>query len=79
MHHDDIHPILKYPRTPHLRMLHIHFLQTFLQHFNALLQQATVGFQLRFTRPTQANGTTALALQVRPATHQPCGHMPQLC
>ena len=41
-------------------------------------EQAAVGFQLGFTWATQANGTAALALKMRPATNQPRGHVLQL-
>jgi hypothetical protein len=54
-----------------------HFLKPLLDHGNAVTQQATVGFQLGFTRATQAN-TAFLALKVRPAPYQTRRHMTQL-
>jgi hypothetical protein len=46
--------------------------------FDALLQQAAVGFELRFARPAQADGTTALAVEMGPAAHQARRHVAQL-
>ncbi len=62
----------------HLGALHFDLFQSLLQLFDPLLQQAAVGFQLGFTRPAQADGTAALALQVGPAADQPRGHVAQL-
>src|SRR3546814_3692517 len=38
---------------------------------NPLLDQATIHFQLRFTRTAQSDAATALTLQMRPTTAQP--------
>ncbi len=67
-----------HPRTTHLGALHLDLFQPLLQLFDALLQQAAVGFQLGFAGAAQADGATALTLQMRPATHQPRGHVAQL-
>lgn len=42
------------------------------------MQQAAVGFQPGFAGAAQADGATALTLQVRPASYQPRGHVTQL-
>ncbi|MNT01939.1 hypothetical protein D3C72_1364260 [compost metagenome] len=65
-------------RTTHLGALYFDFFQPLLQLFNPLLQQATIGFQLGFTRAAQTDRTTTLALQMGPATHQTGRHMAQL-
>ncbi|MCW0462736.1 hypothetical protein NB717_003804 [Xanthomonas sacchari] len=77
-HHRDPRQLAAHPRTAHLGVLHLDLLQPLLQLLHTLLQQAAIGFQLGFAGAAQADRTTALALQVGPAAHQPGGHVPQL-
>ena len=48
------------------------FPQALFQEFDAIAEQAAVGFQLLFTRTAHAD-TAALPLKVGPATHQAGG------
>ena len=77
---DQRHPrqLAAHARASHLGVLDFDFLQALLQHVDALLQQAAVGFELGFAGTAQADGTTALALQVGPAAHQARGHVLEL-
>src|SRR5690606_22251572 len=63
--------------APRLLALAANLLQALLDLADANAQQATVGFQLGFTRATQAD-TAFLALQVGPAAHQTRAHVFQL-
>ena len=54
-----------------------HPLQPRLYRLNARPQQASVGFQLRLTRPSKSN-TTLLTLEVGPPSHQPRAHVREL-
>ena len=74
----DARQFAAHARAAHLRALHFDFFQARLQLLDALLQQATVGFQLRFAGTAQADRTAALAFQVGPAAHQARGHVAQL-
>ena len=65
------------PRSTAGATLATYLLQTVLQSLDACADQAAVGFQLGFTRSTQAY-TTLLPFKVRPATHQTRGQMLKL-
>ncbi len=48
------------------------------QHFHALAQQPTIGFELCFTGTAQSDATAALPFEMGPAAHQPAGDVLEL-
>ena len=65
------------PCTASLLALQVHFLEASAQQLDAVAEQSAVGFELGLTWTTQADAAF-LPLKVRPAAHEPRGHVPQL-